>query len=610
MEKSEHTKSFIVKTIQIVFVLWLFVITLLPVEVGLSGADIALAWSLPVTCLLGVSALLMGKSTLKLNALDVLFAVWCAYVCVRHCVMHEWACDTQLLQMGEMAMLYWCARFLFCKTRMPSAVLVFCVVACGCGEALVGLWQILTGESRHHLYAVTGTFLNPGPYSAYLMMGVVTGLAALEWGMKKKYGARTNDCTSVFAAVMRCACSKNSIETMHRSLSLMLKIACVLMLVVLPSTWSRAAWLSVCACAMLIFHSRYRRYRYAVWGAAASVFVCWYFVKQGSADGRLTIWAASVTSWLHSPLIGVGIGGFRHACAEGIAEMWNAGSSPSLFRSAGVTEYAYNELLKVLVEQGVVGAVMCLAVVAVGLCRLYRCSKALCAGLVSMLLFSMFSYPFEILPYRIIFILLLAWSGSAALPCATESGSALPKQKSLSMIKLCPFLCLIVTFAVSSLMAREIHRRADETKMVALFSGLCDAAFLDDYYEVLPDERDDPQFLFNFAKTLRQSGRYRDSNAVLRQGTEVSADPMFYVLMGNNYKDEQYYDLAEHAYEKAYAIMPNRLYPLYQLMVMYEAVGDDVKCKSMARRIVSMKPKVESRATKDMRKKAYSLLYE
>lgn len=47
----------------------------------------------------------------------------------------------------------------------------------------------------------------------------------------------------------------------------------------------------------------------------------------------------------------------------------------------------------------------------------------------------------------------------------------------------------------------------------------------------------------------RHSNRYVDSNAMLRLGTLVSNDPMFYVLQGNNYCEMMLFDEAEKAYK-------------------------------------------------------------
>lgn len=107
---------------------------------------------------------------------------------------------------------------------------------------------------------------------------------------------------------------------------------------------------------------------------------------------------------------------------------------------------------------------------------------------------------------------------------------------------------------------------------------------------------------------MNTARRYNDSNDVLHRGTMCSADPMFYVLIGNNYKEMRQYELAEQAYQKAFAVMPNRLYPLYRLMLLYNETGNTGKAKETARRILGMKPKVESEATREMKNKARTLV--
>jgi tetratricopeptide (TPR) repeat protein len=155
---------------------------------------------------------------------------------------------------------------------------------------------------------------------------------------------------------------------------------------------------------------------------------------------------------------------------------------------------------------------------------------------------------------------------------------------------------------------KMVGERIEQDKDANLFTGMRNSAFLTDYNELLPYETDNPQYLFDFAKTLREEKRYMDSNAILRRGTLVSADPMFYIIMGNNYRDEQLYDMAREAYEKAYAIMPNRLYPLYQLMMMYDDTGNKKAATNMAKRIKHSYVKIPSKATEQMVEKADSIL--
>jgi tetratricopeptide (TPR) repeat protein len=229
--------------------------------------------------------------------------------------------------------------------------------------------------------------------------------------------------------------------------------------------------------------------------------------------------------------------------------------------------------------------------------RLYKQSVILFLGMTSLVIFSMFSYPFELLPYTIIAVMVIAWSES-------ENKESLSVH--ISKMK-CSVVCLIA-IAFSCCLKEEVSDRIEQDEEANLFSGMQNDAFLPDYYELLPYENDNPQYLFDFAKTLRSAKRYGDSNAILRQATLVSPDPMFYVLMGNNYKDMKHYDLAEQAYQKAYSVMPNRLYPLYQLMMLYHDCGNTLKEKAMAKRVIEMKPKIESPATRDMKKKAIEII--
>ena len=115
---------------------------------------------------------------------------------------------------------------------------------------------------------------------------------------------------------------------------------------------------------------------------------------------------------------------------------------------------------------------------------------------------------------------------------------------------------------------------------------------------------DCPDFLFDFAKGLTSAKRYNDSNAMLQQGTMVSADPMFYVCMGNNYSEMSLFKQAEECYTHALKMVPNRLYPLYKLMKLYETCSNRDACHRMARRVAAFREKVSSPAVREMKTEA------
>ena len=596
-------KNYVVPLLQVItfaFLLWL---TILPVEVRWSDADGILSNTLPALSVAGVLCFLFTKGGGRLTIVDGLVALWSLYYVGRVWFGAEYPCGTEWLQAMEIVVLYVVLRMVLHNTKIPAWGLCAGIVLFACYEAMIGAGQLISGNGRHHLFALTGTFQNPGPHSAYLMLAGSIVLCRVPFTIYHLQAPFPHLFSGIYHLSLANRWARRfwknermkSIvkETVYYSLS----VIAFLPLLILPATWSRAAFVGMGVCALWIFKKRYWRFRWYVWGALVAVAVAFYFIKRGSADGRSLIWMASLTTWMHDMWLGVGVGGFRHACAEGIAEMWNANHDSAKFASAGVTDYAYNAMVKILVEQGLVGALLWIAITLLAMWRLYKLSVSLFMGMLSLLVFSMFSYPFELLPYRIIAVMVFAWSES--------------RDKSTLCLHLNKIICTfvsIITIAFSWFFKTEITERIEHDKDATLFAGMRNSAFLSDYYELLPYETDNPQYLFDFAKTLREETRYEDSNAILRMGTQVSADPMFYIIMGNNYRDEQLYDLAKETYEKAYSIMPNRLYPMYLLMMMYADKGDEALANDMAKRVRHSYVKIESNATKQMQEKADSIL--
>ena len=133
------------------------------------------------------------------------------------------------------------------------------------------------------------------------------------------------------------------------------------------------------------------------------------------------------------------------------------------------------------------------------------------------------------------------------------------------------FYAFVFVLFLASLVARaDMERRVAASEDYRLMAGVDASYMIDDYYELLPLMGDNERFLFDFGKALAGLGRHNDSNAMLRWGAQLSADPMFTVLMGNNYRAMGMPAEAERCYRSAFSIMPNRIYPLYRLMKLYE----------------------------------------
>lgn len=499
----------------------------------------------------------MGKSTYR--SIDLWVALSVAYFAGNVMVACHTPCAGVVLHVGAWIALYMLLR---CAplARIPNKVWAYLCAALGCLEAGLGMMQ-LTGfrPSGHHLYAMTGTFCNPAPFGAFLavMLAVIMATYRQEGGKA-------------------------------------LGVAAVVLLIVLPAAWSRAALLACAVSVALLYRSYIIKYWKAVMTCSATAMVILYFLKQGSADSRALMFIVSFRIWMKHFWLGTGAGGYLHALGEGQTEYFATHSDSAFIPSVGVADMPFCEPMRLAVELGTVGFILVIGVLVLAAWRLWKSSHPLFYGLLALLVFSLFSYPFNIPVFGVILAVIVATAANMG-----EHGERLVcTRKAFYFLGALILGCSVYALLMPRKVAEKEYNR---------FSCIKDESFIKDYYELLPQLNDNPKFLFNFGSLLRDAGRYNDSNAMLRQGTLFSADPMFPILMGRNYEDMQEYAMADSLYEHAFHMVPNRLYPLYRRMKLYETMGDGTKMLDMAKRITDFKVKVESPATRDMKKEAKKL---
>lgn len=448
--------------------------------------------------------------------------------------------------------------------------------AAGGYELWTGFMQLAGREaSRHHLFDVTGTFFNPGPYAIFV--AVVLAVSVAWWyrhgeafagrGRWSRVGAWSVAAVAVFCFP------------------------------VLVATWSRTAWVAVAVAAACLLWKAHRRM--VLWGMGVAVCagVAAYFLKQGSADGRLLMTMVAGRAWAGEWLCGHGLGGYAQAYGAAQEAFFAARPGSPLSVVAGSPEYAFNGVLGVGVEQGVLGAVPALVLGLWSLAVLCRRGEVSAYGWLVLLVSSLFSYPFALWPFL---SLAVAW---VALAVSLEAGTA--EVRWWKRTAVWPVVAA-GGWCVWNL-SDDTARRVEAYEEFRRVRGIQDVAFLEDYRKKYEDLKAYPDFLFTFGTALREAGRYNESNAMLRQGTRVSCDPVFYTLMGNNYRDLGAVAEAESAYRKAFGMLPGRMYPLYRLMKLYEAEGQMRKAEEMARQIIAFRPKVDSPAVREMKSEAKKL---
>ncbi|MDE5561505.1 MAG: O-antigen ligase family protein [Bacteroidaceae bacterium] len=494
----------------------------------------------------------MGKDFI--GKIDLWVAVWFAYyVCNTLAVSHT-PCAGVFLHTCGWVSLYMLLRCLP-LARIDGRVWAYVCAALGCWQAVTGLAQLFGySASGHHLYAMTGSFFNPAPFGAFLavMLSVVTAA----------YRERHDR---------------------------MLAAAGCLLLVVLPAAWSRAALLSYAVCLAMLYRTYIIRYRKMVALCAAIAAVSLYLIKQGSANSRVLMLLASFGAWTDNLLLGTGTGGYMHALGESQAAYFAAHPESAFTECVGIADMPFNEPMRIAVEQGLVGLALTAVIMSLAARRLRRVSHPLFYGMVALSVFSLFSYPLSIPAFGVVLAVIVATAADTGHVSTSCVGRACALAGSVALgVAVCAML-------LPRREAKDVYGR---------FAYVDNEVFIKDHYELLPRLDDDRRFLFGFGMLLRRAGRYNDSNAMLSRGAMLSADPMFHILMGRNCEDMQEYGMADSLYAHAFRMVPNRIYPLYRQMKLYENMGDTVRMRSKAAEIADFRVKVESPATREMKREA------
>lgn len=532
--------------------------------------------SIPAFC-----ASLRARQWPRPHALDAIVLLWALYMACNYWLLSPYPATEDFHEAEALCLAYAALRL----------AIPFCGKAFGAvwttGLCLAGLYQIYTGiaqlagwePSHHYRYALTGTFFNPGPYAILVAIALTVAAA---WLYNHK-GAWTG------------------LSRPDKIFRVTVYAMWVTGLPVLAATWIRTAWVALAVALTVMLWRGHRRMVLGGLAVAACLGVCAYAMKQNSADGRLLMTIVAGKAWTAEWLTGHGLGGFAHAYGKAQAAFFTGHPDSPLLSVAGSPEYAFNGLAGVSVEQGFIGMACALTITSWTAFILVRKREASACGYIALLVASMFSYPFSLWPFR---LWATGWVAYAvSLQAGTGTGAAWWKKASGA--------AMAILLAVPSVWwMAETKTRVEAYGEYRALSGIQDAAFVDDFRKNYDRLKDRPEYLFTYGKALRELERYNDSNAALRQGTRVSCDPMFHVMMGNNYLDLGAPREAETAYRKAFSLLPNRVYPLYRLMKLYEATGKNEKARDMARRITAFRAKVDSPAVRKMKEEAEDLLQQ
>jgi len=372
-----------------------------------------------------------------------------------------------------------------------------------------------------------------------------------------------------------------------------------------------------------------------------------YTLRKDSANGRLLIWKVSLEMVKDKPVFGHGINGFQANYMEYQARYFASHPDSPFSNLADNNLFAFNEVLKLLVERGIVGLLLLGALGYVLFIKTptygnkaeTREATGLKASLVALFAFGCFSYPTDVFQMNVILIALiaplnppeggtfgLALHSLLRLQKVTKSSELEPdsmnsrNNQRILRFPLADFMKkrsgigkgairagLIIIFGIvatvltTSVLRYEAVCRNWE-KGLKQFSTKPECQSIKLLQSCYPALRNNGVFLANYGKALTLSGAYTEAIPVLLKANTRLPLASNYMELGKCYRATGNTIGAKEAWIKASRMIPSLFTPKYLLAKMQYETGNLSEARNLASQLLEKKPKIRSPETDSIQK--------
>ncbi|WP_197027646.1 O-antigen ligase family protein [Prevotella sp. 10(H)] len=447
---------------------------------------------------------------------------------------------------------------LYNKSHLINSIIaISCIIT-----AIYGLLQYAHIVNNYTEFPIVGQFDNPAGFAACLAIGFPFCLTINIKSKVSKY----------------------------------LKIsASIIIITAIVLSESRAGILSILIAAIFFYYKDIKglfrqksKYFLSVLFISVLVFLGFLFsLKQDSSNGRLLIWKVSSNMIKDNPVFGKGNCSFRSKYMTYQANFFKENPENKFSILADNVAHPFNEYLLVTVEYGLIGLLLCFVVIFIGFKYNLKDKSPHLIALLSIIVFACFSYP---LRYAFVW-LILAY-------CLAEMSKKTPiifTMKKLTTSILSVIIILICALG-SYFLVKDVsfeYRWKKLTKPISL--GRIEKV-LSPYKYLHNNWNGNPLFLYNYGAVLNHRKEYTSSLDILHQCENYFNDYDVQMLLADNYYNLDNLDESEKHYMLASNMCPNRFYPLYWRMKIYDEKGQPEKAMEIARIITMKEIKIPSPA--------------
>lgn len=576
-----------------------------------------------------------GRFAIRITMIDFVLALLFGYMLInRYLLQDMYSFSFRFYELLGLAVLYVIIRQI--DARYYSWFLL-ALVGSGILQAVYGNLQLYGYYPSHHPnFALTGSFFNPGPYGGFLatVFPAALGLYLFRNVLFPKSSTRnvlvSSDTVNLGEAELSGPqpfpgyLSRN-VQALFGHVLPLAAVAAILL--VLPATQSRAGILAVVISTVYLLGHRYNVKRLLlawlntplkkllsltllvivlVGGLAAA-----YWVKRDSADGRILIWQVSGQMIQSRPVTGLGFDRFKAGYMEAQADWFRDHPDTPFGELADNIKYAFNDFLHFTTEQGLIGLAL---LIFLGILLVRVTSKTNVAwltiskaGVLAILVFGLFSYPAQILPIKVSLMLFLAIIASCG-QTYTIRFPAVPRWITLG-IKGSTMALFLWGIIQVTMHIRGLHNASKQWKSgLDLYNRGGTEQAITIYEAVYPAFDRNGNFLMNYGKALSMAEADPKAIDILRQAKQHLNNIIIQTALGDSYKNLEKYEKAEQAYQLASYMLPDRFYPQYLLVKLYDVTGQRKKLIPIATKLLHKEPKIKSTAVEEIKQEIKKIL--
>ena len=458
------------------------------------------------------------------------------------------------------------------KIPLQLLYIIFILALFQAGLGILQYAEILPFKTP--LFKAQGSFINPGIFGLFMAIGFVVALCMIIY----QKGTSSH-------------------------LSLLILAASIITIGLILSK-SRTAFIAALTGGLFVilyryksvFFSKARKFRIAFSILLAVVFCAVIYLlwlrNTVSVSGRFLIWRISFDIFKAHPFLGIGAGNFYTEYSNYQAAYFAAGRGSQIaIDTADINYYAFNELLKIAVENGIPGVGLFITMVIASIVSLIQHLKHkedksmvyFAAVFITILVFSMFSYPFQDMAINTIFLICIAIAASiskVALKISTVKHITRP----MLLVVNC-FLLLIFIQKINAI----INWRWAKENILAQ-----EGYAIKRYQQIFPYLSNNGSFLFNYGAELADIGLLEQSAVLLDRAALYGNSVELCSRLGRVYEYMNNHVTADKYYTKAAYMVPKMFVPLSELFAFYKRTQQVAKAKDIAQKICNKAIKIPS----------------